>query len=83
MGLQITARLVCDKCNVTTANLDSVDAPIPDGWMKDQGYANIAGGVSAALIGYYCDSCIQANGTKSLVKGTADMCPDLTGAPPT
>lgn len=78
MGLLLTASLLCDKCAVTTADLDSVDAPIPSGWLKDQGYANISGGSSVSLIGYYCGTCITTHGTKALVKNTADLAEGLT-----
>lgn len=78
MGLSITARIVCDKCTVNNADLSSVDSPIPNGWMKDQGYANIMTGSSVALIGYYCPTCIDTFGTKALVKVTSDIADGLT-----
>lgn len=81
MGLVIQAKLVCDKDGSTEHVLGAVDDPTPDGWLKDQGYANVGGGVQAALVGYYCPGCIASFGTRALVKQTADLCGDLTGTP--
>jgi hypothetical protein len=78
VGLIITAKLQCDKDGQTQIDIASEDAPIPDGWCKIQGYSNIGNGASAALTGYFCPTCVNTYGTKSLVSTTADLCPDLT-----
>lgn len=78
MGLTIHASVLCDNCNVVTTDLSSVDAPLPESWMRVQGYANISAGTSDAIIGYFCPTCVGAVAVKDLVKKAADVSPDLT-----
>lgn len=78
MALIIEASLICNKCNSTTVSLASADAPIPEGWMKHSGYSIISGSATIALLAHYCPACIVANGTRSLIKTTADNNSDLT-----
>lgn len=82
MGLVIHITCVCDKCTVNQVELANTDTPLPDQWMRAQGYANISAGTSAAINGYFCPTCIQTYGTRDLVKVAADLCSDLTDAPP-
>ncbi len=78
MGLSIVASVLCDNCNVTTASQASVDAPLPDGWCRAQGYVNMSNGESAAVDGFFCPGCVTAQGTKALVKKAADISSNLT-----
>lgn len=78
MGLIITAEVLCDNCNTTQAALPSADAPLPNDWCRVQGYANISNGESEAINGYFCPACVAAQGTKNLVKKTADVSSNLT-----
>ena len=77
MGLKVTASVLCDNCNVTTAPLQAMDAPLPNDWCRIQGYANVSGGASDALDGYFCPACVEAQGLKALVTKAADISPDL------
>lgn len=84
MGLNITASVKCDNCNgVNTpdAQLQSPDDPLPNSWCRVQGYANTSNGTSEAINGYFCPVCVTSQGTKALVKKTADISPDLTSTP--
>lgn len=81
MGLQITASVLCDNCvgSITPLTpIQSPDAPLPEGWCRTQGYANISGGESEAVDGYFCPPCVTQQGTRALVKKAADISPDLT-----
>lgn len=80
MGLVITASVLCDNCNVATVPLQNADAPLPNDWMRVQGYANVSGGASDSINGYFCPVCITDQGIKALVKKAADVSPDLTPA---
>lgn len=79
MGLQITASVLCDNCNTTTSPLQNPDAPLPNDWCRVQGYVNISNGSSVGIDGYFCPTCVTAQGTKALVKKTADISSGLTG----
>lgn len=81
MGLIVTASVLCDKCLTTNIGLPDRDAPLPDGWLEVQGYATTFGGDASRLVGYFCATCITANGTRELVKKTAEISADLTEAP--
>jgi len=81
MGLVANLTLTCDKDLTTTATLDNADAPIPDGWLKVNGYPNVMNGAQASLMAYFCPQCVTTYGTRSLVKTAADICPDLTDEP--
>lgn len=84
MGLQITASILCDNCNGSNTPLTSIqspDAPLPNGWCRVQGYANISNGSSESIDGFFCPVCVASQGTMSLVKKTADISSDLTGPP--
>lgn len=81
MGLQITAQVLCDNCNginTPATPLVNQDAPLPNDWCRVQGYANTSNGNSEAIDGYYCPICVVQQGTKALVKKTADISSDLT-----
>lgn len=73
MGLKNVTTLTCDKDLVNTASMESPDSPLPDGWMKVQGYANNASGESDSIVGYFCPICIQQYGTKDLVKTATEI----------
>lgn len=84
MGLNITAAVLCDNCNgaqTPSTPLQSPEAPLPNNWLRVQGYANISNGTSEPIDGYFCPLCVGSQGTKALVKKAADISPDLTGAP--
>lgn len=80
MGMKITAAVSCDNCNGPDTQMQSPDAPLPVSWGRVQGYANISGGDSQTLDGYFCPVCISALGTRALVKKAADISEDLTTA---
>lgn len=71
MGLVIVASLVCDKDLVNTAPLQSPDSPIPDGWIKVQGYVN--GASENEILGFFCPVCVGQYGVNSLVKTADDL----------
>lgn len=73
MGLIISASLLCDNDNTATTALPSADAPLPDGWLKVEGYANIGGGESNPIIGYFCPACVASQGIKALAKKADDV----------
>lgn len=84
MGLNITAEVECDNCNgsqTPAQSMQTPDAPLPANWARVQGYANVSGGASEAINGYFCPVCIASVGLKGLVKKAADVSPDLTGVP--
>ena len=78
MGLSMVASLLCDNCNVTQVNLQSADSPLPTGWLRVQGYVNLADGSAEVLNGYFCAVCKASQGTRTLVKKAADISEDLT-----
>jgi hypothetical protein len=73
MGLVTTTHVVDDKDLTTTADLDSPDSPLPDGWLKVQGYATIQGQDAIPLVGYFSPASVSLYGTKELVKTAADV----------
>lgn len=73
MGLIIVASLLCDNCNVVTANLASADAPMPESWMRVQGYATVTNAPCAGIDGYFCPTCVGDFSVKDLVKKAADV----------
>lgn len=77
MGLQIDASILCDNCNLTTASLEGPDAPLPNDWLRVQGYA-ISNDSSVAIEGYFCPQCIASVGSRALVKKAADISSGLT-----
>lgn len=81
MGLTISAQVSCDNCNgvnTPNASLSDPGAPLPNSWCRVQGYANISNGDSEAIDGYFCPVCVTTQGTRALVKKTADVNDDLT-----
>lgn len=78
MGITISATVLCDNCNITTVGLASPDVPLPNGWMRVQGYASVSSGNSLGVNGYFCPTCVGAVSSKELVKKSADVSPDLT-----
>ena len=81
MGLVITASVLCDNCNgaqTPATPLQSADSPLPNDWCRIQGYANISNGASESIDGYFCPVCVASQGTKALLKKTADISTDLT-----
>lgn len=77
MGLQVNATILCDNCNITTASMESVDAPLPNDWIHVQGYA-ISNDSSVPVEGYFCPQCIASVGSRALVKKAADISSGLT-----
>lgn len=77
MGIIITTEIVCDNCSATIEDLPYPDT-LPSGWMNVEGFANISGGASLALEGYFCSICVGDVPAIDLVKKAADVSPALS-----